>query len=84
MPPCGLGLPLAQDGGALGGDVEGLSPLVPFYGDFFGTGDIADLERAFTGLPLRREELEKAAESIRIADYIGNLEAGAFVDLLLG
>lgn len=54
------------------------------FGDFFGTGDIADLERAFTGLPLRREELEKAAESIRIADYIGNLEAGAFVDLLLG
>jgi lipoate-protein ligase A len=61
------------------GTIRGLR----IFGDFFGKGDVAELERAFTGLPLRRDALEKAAGTIRIADYIGNLDASDFVDLLL-
>lgn len=53
------------------------------FGDFFGKRDVADLEKAFTGLPLRRAELEKAANANKVADYIGNLDGKAFVDLLL-
>jgi lipoate-protein ligase A len=56
---------------------------IRIFGDFFGTGDVAEMERAFTGLPLHRPELEKAANQIKVADYIGNLDRKDFVDLLL-
>lgn len=62
---------------------RGMIQSIRIHGDFFGTGDVAELEQALTGLPLRRDELEKAVQEKKVADYIGNLDDKAFVDLLL-
>lgn len=57
---------------------------IRIYGDFFGIGDLADLEQALTGVPLRRDALEQALKKIEVARYIGNLDGKDLMDLLLG
>ncbi len=54
-----------------------------FYGDFFGNGDLAELERAMVGLPLD-ERLAEALEPLRVGDYMNGITAEDLSRLLRG
>lgn len=52
-----------------------------FYGDFFGNGDLEELEQAMVGLPLD-EHLESALEPLHVERYISGITAGELARLL--
>ncbi|MCO4130351.1 hypothetical protein K8O77_23420, partial [Enterobacter kobei] len=52
------------------------------YGDFFGVGDVADIETKLTGLRYDRSELEKALEETSIKHYFGNITKEDFIHLI--
>ncbi|WP_298644167.1 lipoate--protein ligase [uncultured Cardiobacterium sp.] len=57
---------------------------IKIYGDFFGTGDIADVEKLLTGIPYRREAVTLAFTHIDTARYFGGIAAEDLVDQLVG
>ncbi len=44
------------------------------YGDFFGTGDIADLEQNLVGLKHRHEELDELFSETAVSRYFGSID----------
>ena len=63
---------------------RGVIQSLKIYGDFFGMGDIADVEKWLTGIPYRREAVELAFKQFDARHYFGGIEAEALVDLLVG
>ena len=63
---------------------RGVIQSLKIYGDFFGMGDIADVEKLLTGIPYRREAVELAFSQIDSRYYFGGIESSALVDLLVG
>lgn len=55
---------------------------IRFYGDFFGNGDLSDLEQALTGLPLD-QHLADALEPLDIGQYMNGISAKDISDLIL-
>ncbi len=55
---------------------------IRFYGDFFGNGDLSDLEQAMTGLPLD-QHLADALEPLDIGQYMNGISAKDISDLIL-
>ncbi|MDR2908749.1 MAG: lipoate--protein ligase [Oscillospiraceae bacterium] len=55
---------------------------IRFYGDFFGGGDLRDLERAMEGLALDKS-LEKALEGLDVSSYMNGISAAELTRLLL-
>jgi len=56
---------------------------VKFYGDFFGEGELAELEAAMAGLPLD-EHLEEALEPLGVSRYMHGITARDLAGLLRG
>lgn len=52
------------------------------YGDFFGVGDVSDIENKLTGIRYEKAELEKALEEIDIKHYFGNITKEDFLNLI--
>lgn len=52
------------------------------YGDFFGVGDVEEVEQALIGTRYEREELEKALNEINVKKYFGNIEKADFINLI--
>lgn len=52
------------------------------YGDFFGVGDVEEIEQALIGIRYEKEELEKALHEIDIQKYFGKIEKAEFINLL--
>ncbi|MCD7034875.1 lipoate--protein ligase [Metabacillus sp. GX 13764] len=52
------------------------------YGDFFGVGDVSDIENRLIGARYERAELEKLLRDIEIKHYFGNITKDQFLDLL--
>lgn len=57
---------------------------IKINGDFFGLGEISDVEKALVGVGYNREDLTKAFEAIDIRRYFGNVTVDILVNLLLG
>ncbi|MDO4670239.1 MAG: lipoate--protein ligase [Aerococcus sp.] len=53
------------------------------YGDFFGKGEIKDVEEALTGVTMRREDLLQALNTIALDQYMSGIEPEELVDLIL-
>lgn len=53
------------------------------FGDFFGQGDIADVEEALKGTRVVREDLNEKLNSLDLNHYFGKLEASELTDLIL-
>ncbi|OYQ67445.1 lipoate--protein ligase [Aerococcus sp. 1KP-2016] len=51
------------------------------YGDFFGLGEISDIEQALIGQEYTRENLLQVFESLNIKNYFGNVTAEELADL---
>ena len=57
---------------------------IKIYGDFFGVGDIADVEKRLTGIPYRRDAITAAFADIDTALYFGCIAAKDLIDQLVG
>lgn len=56
---------------------------IHFYGDYFGNGDIQELEALLIGVKPTAETLSNVLESIELADYINGLDVKTLIDLIL-
>lgn len=61
---------------------QGLIRTIKFYGDFFGRGDVAELERRLTGVRYEPGALAEALKDIDVAQYIAGLTREDLVGLL--
>jgi lipoate-protein ligase A len=52
------------------------------YGDFFGVGDVSELENKLTGCRYEKGELEKALVGIDTTHYFGNVSKEEFINLI--
>ncbi len=61
------------------GKIEGAK----IFGDFFGAGDISDIEKALLGIKHEDAEIETALSKFRIGDYFGKISAKELIEVLL-
>ncbi|WLD95338.1 lipoate--protein ligase [Alkalihalobacillus sp. AL-G] len=52
------------------------------YGDFFGVGDVEDIENRLIGVRFDREEIEQAIEGMDIHHYLGKITKDQFLELI--
>lgn len=52
------------------------------YGDFFGVGDVEDIESKLQGVRYERNEIEKALEDVDVKHYFGNITKDELVNLI--
>jgi lipoate-protein ligase A len=63
--------------------VKGEIKEIHFYGDYFGNGDIQDLETLFIGVKPVAEDLSEVLKNIELTDYINGLDSKTLIDLIL-
>ncbi|MDZ5470227.1 lipoate--protein ligase [Bacillus sp. 31A1R] len=61
---------------------KGLIDHCKIYGDFFGVGDVSDIEEKLVGLRYEKAEIEKALADVNLKHYFGNIEKEEFINLL--
>lgn len=59
--------------------VNGIIEKCKIYGDFFGKGDVKDLEDKLVGLKYDMDEVEKALEGVDISEYLGRITKEEFL-----
>ncbi|WP_010283485.1 lipoate--protein ligase [Bacillus timonensis] len=52
------------------------------YGDFFGVGDVGEIEELLIGTKYEKAELEKALENVDIQHYFGKITKEDFINLI--
>ncbi len=52
------------------------------FGDFFGVGDVSDIEEKLVGVRYARKDIAEALEEINLAQYFGKLDLEEFLDLI--
>lgn len=52
------------------------------FGDFFGIGDVSDIEEKLTGVQYERKAIEEALQGVDIKHYFGNIQKEEFLDLV--
>lgn len=52
------------------------------FGDFFGVGDVSDIEEKLTGVQYERKAIEEALQGVDIKHYFGNIQKEEFLDLV--
>lgn len=55
---------------------------IRIFGDFFGLGEIADVEKILTGVKYDKESITAAVATIDLKKYFGNVEVADLVNLL--
>lgn len=60
----------------------GLVKEVTIYGDFFGVGDVAEIERSITGVKYERASLDEAVSGFDIPTYLGGITKEEFLKLI--
>ncbi|MEG2254397.1 MAG: lipoate--protein ligase [Vagococcus sp.] len=61
---------------------EGEIKEIKLFGDFFGLGEISDVEKVLTGIKYDKESIREAVETIDVKKYFGNIESEDLVGLL--
>lgn len=61
---------------------EGQIKEIKIFGDFFGLGEIKDVEDRLTGINYEKIALTNAIEAIDVKKYFGNIEKADLVELL--
>ena len=52
------------------------------FGDFFGVGDVSEIEKRLTGVRYERSDIAKALEDMDIPHYFGNVSRDEIVELI--
>jgi len=61
---------------------KGIIENCKIYGDFFGIGEIADVEKALIGVRHERKAVERAIEHLDISHYLGKITKEEFINLI--
>lgn len=61
---------------------DGLINSIKFYGDFFGSGNVQDIEAALKGARYDHEAIAKALADIDLNQYFTGIERSAVIDLI--
>lgn len=61
---------------------KGVIKAVKIYGDFFGLGDIEDVEKALVSVKFEKQAIQKALEQVDIAKYFGRVTLEELSSLL--
>lgn len=61
---------------------KGMIENCKIYGDFFGVGDITEIEDKLTGIRYERHDIENALENIDVKHYFGNITKDDLVNLI--
>ena len=62
--------------------VDGKIQAVKIYGDFFGLGEIADIEEALLGVRLQKDAVSDALNKLDVKKYFGNIELAEIEKLI--
>lgn len=63
---------------------QGVIKEVKVYGDFFGLGDISDVENALVGVRFERETVKQVFENLDFNKYFGRVTAEEILTLIFG
>jgi lipoate---protein ligase len=61
---------------------KGVIENCKIYGDFFGVGDVSEIESKLKGIRYEKSELEKALKDVDTTYYFGNLSKAEFINLI--
>ncbi|MGV2876321.1 lipoate--protein ligase [Macrococcus capreoli] len=61
---------------------KGLMEDVKIYGDFFGVGEVTEVEQMLIGLPHSQDAVKRALETIDFAHYFGRVTEEEFLSLV--
>ncbi len=61
---------------------EGEIKEIRIFGDFFGLGEISDVEKMLVGVKYEKEAIKEAVAKIDVKKYFGNIEAEDLIELL--
>ncbi|MGA9227322.1 MAG: lipoate--protein ligase [Mesobacillus sp.] len=61
---------------------KGIIENCKIYGDFFGVGDVNEIEAKLTGLKYEKSQIAAALEEIDIKHYFGNVSKEDFINLI--
>ncbi|MDT2816092.1 lipoate--protein ligase [Vagococcus carniphilus] len=61
---------------------EGEIKEIRIFGDFFGLGEISDVENLLRGIKYDKEAVKEAVATIDVKKYFGNIEAEDLIELL--
>lgn len=61
---------------------NGLIENAQIYGDFFGVGDVSDIENSLTGITYEKRTIEQAIEGFDIPTYLGGITKEQFLQLM--
>jgi lipoate-protein ligase A len=61
---------------------KGIIKNCKIYGDFFGVGDVADIENRLIGRRYDRDDIEAALSDIEVKHYFGEITKEEFIDLI--
>jgi lipoate---protein ligase len=61
---------------------KGVIEQCKIFGDFFGVGDVSEIENKLTGLKYEKAEVEHALEGVEIQHYFGNVTKEDIINLI--
>ncbi|MDP4083920.1 MAG: lipoate--protein ligase [Bacillota bacterium] len=61
---------------------KGMIENCKIYGDFFGVGDVSEIEEILTNTRYEKGEIEKALAEVDIPHYFGNITKEEFINLI--
>lgn len=61
---------------------KGIIENCTIYGDFFGVGDVRNLENTLTGVRYERKKIEEALTNIDVPHYLGKITKEDFIQLI--
>jgi lipoate-protein ligase A len=62
---------------------KGIIKELHFFGDYFGNGDILELESLFIGVKINQDNLSRVLNKIDLEKYINGLDSKILIDLIL-
>ncbi|GAM15062.1 lipoate--protein ligase [Mesobacillus selenatarsenatis] len=61
---------------------KGIIENCKIYGDFFGVGDVTEIEDKLTGIKYEKSQIAGALEAVDIKHYFGNISKEDFINLI--
>ncbi|HAQ08077.1 MAG TPA: lipoate--protein ligase [Bacillus bacterium] len=61
---------------------KGIVENCKIYGDFFGVGDVGDIEHKLTGIKYEKSEIAAALDGVDVKHYFGNVSKEDFINLV--